>query len=117
MIGIIEFKKETHDRHKDLARKAKEAICELYESLHGEGVEHRIPREDFEYRRGRSGMRSSDGIGPYGHRMDGRDDYRMGGYDGGQGGYRYDKHYPPYYNPYPFHGMDGQGQFESRFVE
>ena len=110
MIGIIEFKRETHDRHKDLARKAKEAICELYESLHGEGVEHRIPREEFEDRRGRSGMRSSDGIGPYGHR---------GGYrEGGQGGYRYDMrypNYPPY--PYPFPGMDGQGQFEGRFTE
>lgn len=114
MIGIIEFKKDTHERNKDLVKKAKEAICELYESFHKDGMEHRIPKEEYDERRGGSGMR----MGDYGYR--GGSGYRGGqdGYRGGQGGYRYPEHmmYPPY-GPYPFPGMDGQGQFEGRFTE
>lgn len=110
MIGIIEFKKDTHERNKDLARKAKEAICELYESMHMDGAEYRIPREEFDDRRGRSGMRSSDGVGPYGHRMSGQGGYR-GGYREPMG------YYGDRNSPYPFHGMDGQSQFEGRFTE
>ena len=110
MIGIIEFKKDTHERNKDLARRAKEAICELYESMHMDAAEHRIPREEYDERRGRSGMRSSDGIGPYGHRMPHHDGYYDGYREPMRGGYSSRSNYP-------FHGMDGQGQFEGRFTE
>ena len=109
MIGIIEFKKDTHERNLELIHKAKKAICELYESIEKDGVEHRIPREEFDERRGRSGMRGGD-MGQSGNRGGYRTDYR--------GGYRHDMPYgyPPMY-PYPFPGMDGQGQFEGRFTE
>lgn len=109
MIGIIEFKKETHERHKELARKAKEVICELYESIHGEGFENRIPENEFDERRGRSNMRMGQS-GNRGGQGGYRGDYRTG--------YRQDMPYgfPPMY-PYPFPGMDGQSQFEGRFTE
>ena len=114
MIGIIEFKKDTHERNKDLVKKAKEAICELYESFNKDSIEHRIPMEEYDERRGRSNMRMDDS--GYRRGMD----YRggQGDYRGGQGGYRYPEHmmYPPY-GPYPFPGMDRQGQFEGRFTE
>lgn len=114
MIGIIEFKKDTHERNRELVHKAKEAICELYESFNKDAMEQRIPREEFDDRRGGSNMRMgvTDYRGGYGHRGG------QSGYRGEQMGYRHDPYYAyPQPYPFPFPGMDRQGQFEGRFTE
>ena len=50
MIGIIEFKKEVHDKYIERLCNLKKEICELYEEMSRAGKEKH--HEEFEDRRG-----------------------------------------------------------------
>lgn len=107
MIGIIEFKKESHERHISKLHKIKEELCVLLKEIEEEAYEDkgdRRPMESFDER----GMYRGYFEGVHGDR-DNREQGRMhqGYRQGGDSGYTHPHH--PDYDDMEFRGKGRYG--------